>query len=189
MIHNKYFEIMKEFLKGYYKEIYGRSLIKKTNLSQKNIALTLGELENKGILKSRSIGSIKYYSLNFDNPLIKDYIFVFEQLRKIEFLEKNSRLIDFSKKIDSDIFCIFGSYAKGIWRKGSDLDIFIVGKYDSNKIKTLAKNYGYDVQVFGMSVRDFKKSINKKTVLIKEIIENHVFLKGTNKFLEIVLNG
>ncbi|MFW6311957.1 MAG: nucleotidyltransferase domain-containing protein, partial [Nanoarchaeota archaeon] len=86
-------------------------------------------------------------------------------------------------------FCVFGSYAKETQRKGSDLDVFVVGKYDSNKIKNIAKNYGYDVHVFGMSVRDFKKSITNKTVLIQEIIENHVILNGADNFLESVLNG
>ena len=41
MIHNKYYEIMKQFLGDYSRKIYGRELIDKVNISQKNIALTL----------------------------------------------------------------------------------------------------------------------------------------------------
>lgn len=189
MLHNKYFQIMKVFLKGYNKEIYGRELVKKTNLSQKNIALTLGELEKKGILKARVSGNIKYYSLNFLNPLIKDYLEIFENYRKAEFFEENKKLIDFCRQINTEIFCIFGSYAKGTFGKESDLDVFVAGKYDSQKIVDIGKSYGYKVQVFGMSFNDFRKSVRKKNVLIQEVLENHVLFNGTDKFLEVVLNG
>ena len=65
MLLNKYFEILRFYLGDYTREIYGRELLDKIALSQKNIALTLKDLENSTILKSRITGNIKYYRLNF----------------------------------------------------------------------------------------------------------------------------
>ena len=64
MLHTKYFEVLKQFLGNYVAEIYGRMLVGKVPLSQKAIALALAELEEKGVLSSRSQGMIKYYRLN-----------------------------------------------------------------------------------------------------------------------------
>lgn len=188
MLQNKYYKIMKEFLGGYNKEIYGSSLSKKTNLSQKNVALTLLELEKKGVLALRLSGNRKYYFINFLNPLINDYLVFFELSRKIEFLEKHKKMIDFAREIRGEIVCIFGSYAKGTQTKSSDLDIFIVGKVDLMKIKKQGSKYGYSPQIFNMTLNDFKKNLLKKTTLIQEIMNEHVLLKGFDKFVEVV-NG
>ncbi len=183
MLHNKYFKIIKEFLKGYKKEIYGRELINKVNLSQKNIALTLNKLEKQGILVSKASGNRRYYSLNSSNPLLKEYIILFENFRKIEFLESNKRMIDFSKGIKGEIVCIFGSYAKERAGKGSDLDILVIGNIDSLQIRKIGNKYDYNVQVFNLSLTDFKRGIKKNSSLILEVVENHVIIKGIEKFV------
>lgn len=189
MLHNKYFKIMKHFLKGYNKEIYGRALINLVTLSQKNISLTLLELEKEGILFSKLSGNRKYYSVNFLNPLIRDHLALFESFRKIEFLEKNKKMIDISKKIEGEVVCIFGSYAKETQDKDSDLDIFVVGKINSQNLRKLGEEYGYSIQIFNLSLIDFKKELQKKNPLVLEILENHVLLKGQEVFVEEVLNG
>ena len=187
MLHNKYFEIMKEFLKGYSKQIYGRELIEKVSLSQKNIALTLDELENENILKSISKGNMRNYSLNFLSQILVENILYFENLRKLEFLEQNKKLIDFSREVEGDIVCVFGSYAKKKQNKDSDLDLFIVGKVDSLKINKIGKKYGLDVQIFNMSFKGFLDSIKNKKEIFTEVLGNHVVLKGSEVFVKEVL--
>jgi DNA-binding transcriptional ArsR family regulator len=185
MLHNKYLEIMNEFLKGYFREIYGRELIGKVSLSQKNISNTLSELEGEGILKSTFKGNRRYYHINFDNSLIKEYILFFEGYSKILFLEKNPILIDFFSKLSGKIICVFGSYAKGKNKKDSDIDLLVIGG-DSLEISNLGKNYGLKVQIFDISLNDFKKGI-KDNLILKECLGNHIIIKGNDLFLEEVL--
>ena len=83
MIHNKYFDIIRQFLGDYNREIYGRELIGKVRLSQKGIALSLEELERKSILKSRKHGTLKYYRLNIGYSEIRGIIAIAELMRKI----------------------------------------------------------------------------------------------------------
>jgi len=186
MLQNKYILIMKEFLSGYFREIYGSEIVGRVNLSQKSIALTLIELEEKGVLISKSSGNRKYYFLNFTNVLLFDYLILFERFVKILFLEKNKKLIDFSNKVDGKIVCVFGSYAKGRNTGSSDLDLLVVGKVNSLEIKRMGKKYGYDVQVFNLSLKSFKKGVGDN-LMLKECLSNHVLLKGEDLFVEEVL--
>ena len=95
MIHNKYFEILKHFLKDYNREIYGRELVGKVSLSQKNIALTLDEMQKKGILSSIKKGNMKYYFLNKKNKMIDKYLILGEVVESIDFFEKHLKLLKF----------------------------------------------------------------------------------------------
>src|SRR3989344_3511967 len=127
MIHNKYFLILKYYLGNYKKELHGRGLIGKVHLSQKAIALTLEELEKKGLLKSRKQGNMRYYRLNLENTEIKDIINIVELLQKIQFFTRHRTLAHVFRQ-DERIVGIFGSYAKGTHKEDSDVDIFIVGR-------------------------------------------------------------
>ncbi|MFH1521787.1 MAG: nucleotidyltransferase domain-containing protein [archaeon] len=188
MIHNKYYEIMKQFLGGYNKEIYGRELIKKVGISQKNIALTLGELEKKGILSSKTKGNMKYFSLNKINPLCKKHLMLIEIERSIEFLKNNPKINQALDKINKNkIICVFGSYAKETQKKSSDLDLFIVGKFDEKEIREIGKDYGLNLSIKGGSKSDFVNSLKEKNPLMKEILENHVLISGYEEFIEEVI--
>ena len=187
MLHNKYFGVMRNFLSDYSRGIYGRELIKKVKMSPKAIALTLKEIEDEGILSSKMKGNIKYYSFNFFNPLVAEQIAFFEKWNALEFFEKHKNLFDFFKNMGGEAVVVFGSYAKGNYSKGSDLDVFVVGKIDSVKLKELAKNYSIKLQVFSNSVSEFRSAVKSKEVLVKEILENHVIIKGADFFVREVV--
>jgi len=189
MIHNKYLEIMKHFLRGYDKEIYGRELVNKVRVSQKNIALTLDSLEREGVLVSTIKGNIKSFSLNRENPFIKKYLLLFEVGRAIEFFNKNSKIQQILEKFEGGgkIICIFGSYAKGLQKKSSDLDLFVVGNFDEVEIQKIGKDYGIKISVKGGSKKDFVNSLREKNSLMGEIVENHVLVSGYESFIEEVL--
>lgn len=189
MIHNKYFEVLKQFLRGYDKEVYGRELIGKVNISQKNIALTLNEMEREGILSSRAKGNLRYYFLNKANNLIKNYLFLAEVEQAIEFLKKNLKIKQIFEKIEKNnkIICIFGSYAKGIQKKDSDLDLFIVGNFDEKEFNKIGETYGLKISIKGGSKSDFISSLKNKNPLMNEILENHIILSGYEDFVNEVI--
>ena len=83
------------------------------------------------------------------------------------------------EKIQNDkrirLAILFGSYAKGLAKKDSDIDIFI--ETNNKKIKD------------DISLIDSKLSIkigkyNKSNLLIKEIEKNHVIIKGGEYYYE-----
>ena len=188
MIHKKYYEIMKQFLGDYNKEIYGRELVKKINISQKNIALTLEELEKVGILSSKTKGNMKYFSVNKLNPLFEKYLLLTEVENSIIFFRNHPRIREILEKIGKkgNIICVFGSYAKGINKKSSDLDLFIVGNIDEKKIKSVGKDYGVSVDIKCASKKGFISMLKKNEHLINEILRNHVIISGFEEFVREV---
>jgi len=184
MIHNKYFEILKQFLGDFHKEVYGRELLKKVQLSQKGIALALEELENKGILKSRKEGILKHYRLNLEYSEIKDIIAITEIVRKIEFLRKERKIAHMARQ-NGGIVGVFGSYAKGTNKKSSDLDVFIIGQKKKNDGFERGKTLGLQVSMKYFSRREWMKLLRQKNNLCREILENHVMISGTEDFLNL----
>ena len=184
MLHNKYYEILKFFIGDYNKEVYGRELIDKVKISQKNIALTLKELENKGILKSKKKGNLKFYSLNLKNPQLQTYLIFTELFNKENFLTNNKKIAHIFKN-DDRIIGIFGSYTKNKQTKSSDLDVFIIGNKGENYVKQ-GKLYDLNVSVKTFTESEFKKLLKEKNNLIKEIIENHVLIFNVEKFINFI---
>ena len=183
---------MKQFLGDYSKEIYGREIIQKVSISPKNIALTLEELEKIGVLSSRTAGNMRYYSINRKNPLARKYILLTEIENSVEFLRKHAKInLIFDKMINkfdnSEIICIFGSYAKGIEKKDSDLDIFAVGNLNDEEIKKIGKDYNIEINIKKGKRSDFANLLKNKNPLMNEIIENHILIFGYEKFVNEVI--
>jgi len=185
MLHNKYFEIMKQYLGDYNRVIYGRELVTKIPLSQKGIALALSELEGQNVLKSERKGNVKNYKLNLENAGIKDVLSVSETLKKMNFFMQNSKLADIFKH-DERIVGIFGSYAKGKQKKNSDIDIFIIGGKKEDDYDSNGKAFDLDISIKYFSAEEFVSLLRNKNPLCKEIIANHINIFGTEQFIDAV---
>jgi len=185
ILQNKYFEILEKYMGDYTKEIYGRELIGKVSLSQKSIALALEELEQKAILSSSKKGNIKLYKLNINNSEIKDILFQVELNRKIKFLSKH-RILAHIFKDDDRIAGIFGSYASGTQKKDSDIDVFIIGNKRKEDYNVYGKKFDINISIKYFNEQEFKKLLENKNNLCKEIIGNHILLFGIEKFIKII---
>ncbi|RLG15188.1 MAG: hypothetical protein DRN71_02015 [Candidatus Nanohalarchaeota archaeon] len=175
------------FTKGYNKEYYIREVHKLLKISPRTAQLILDNLEKKTVLESRTRGKIRLYKLK-NTMIAKEYISLTEQYKKISFLKKNHltrEIIEKTTPCIKGIGIIFGSYAKGIQKKDSDLDIFIAGHYDKDKIAHISKLYGTDISIKNYPDNLFRKNI-KKDVLLKEVLENHIIICGCEKFIDAV---
>ena len=72
---------------------------------------------------------------------------------------------------------LFGSYAKGISKKDSDIDIYL--ETNDNSIKTRVKEINSKLSI---KIGKF----DTKSLLIKEIIKNHIIIRGLEDFYERV---
>ena len=178
-------EIFEEFLGDYSVLLTGSFIAKKKKLNQKTTANHLQALEKEGILKSKIQGKNKNYYLNLDNKeILKNYILSVEHLRTLEFYKKNLVIKEISEKINTPINgsgLIFGSYAKGIQKKGSDLDILIIGKCNEKEIEKISKTYNIEI-----SLKLYSKI--EKDILIKEALKNHIFIKNSELIIKEILD-
>ena len=185
MLHNKENEILGLFLGNYIREIYGRELINKVNMSQKEIALILNSLENKGILLSTKKGNIKFFKLNIKLMKLKDILAIAEFNRKMSFFDKHRKLAYVFTKDDSRIIGIFGSYAKSSETKESDVDIFIIGKKKPEDVLS-AQRLGLKPNIKYFSESDMVKLLSEKNNLLNEIVLHHILVFGIEDFIRLI---
>ena len=182
LLNNNALRILAEFCSDYSKRIYGGHAAKKLKMNQKTVANILNSLEKQNIVKYITEGKNKYYFLNRLNPQIPDFLKIIELGRKNYFIEKYPSLrglfADLEKKAQGTLI-IFGSYANFTSNDKSDLDIFILGKI--GEIKDLEDKYNLKINI----IRSIKDKFNKDDTFIKEVIKNHIILKGVEEFIEL----
>lgn len=181
-------KVLSLFTKGYDKEYYIREVEKLLGVSSRTALVILDKLEKNGILESKIKGKIKTYSIK-KSITSREFFLLTEQYKKIQFLEKNHLIKEIFEKTDEfmqGIVIVFGSYAKAIEKDDSDLDLFIVGKYEEDKIKEVGKKYGININIKSYPMKIFKKEINND-ILLREILENHVLIKDAEGFIRRVV--
>lgn len=183
--------VIDEFLGSYEIEMTGSDIAKKKKLNQKSVANALSELEHEGFLKSRIEGKNRLYFLNLeDKENIINFISALEHIKAIRFYKKNTIIKEFVSKADAcfdGIVAIFGSYAKGLQKEGSDLDIFVAGKCNKDKAEGIAAIYNIELSIKKYPHKIFQEGLIAKDPLLEEIIKSHIIIKNTESFVKSTL--
>ena len=111
------------------------------------------------------------------NIISQSYILQAESHKLVKLLKEYPELgvifEDISMKTDENLIILFGSYAKGLAKKDSDIDIYIETK--SRSVKKEIENIHSKINVkIGM--------FDPKSPLIKEIIKDHILIRGIEVF-------
>ena len=172
---NTNFEIILLLLKN---ESHLRGIAKQLGEPHATVLRKLEKLLKENVLDYRFEGRNKVFSIR-KNLQAKNYVFNAERYKLIELINKYPELSiiieDILKKVDEKLIILFGSYAKFIAKKDSDIDIFIETR--SRKIKENTESVHSKVKV---KIGDFSLDSS----LVKEIIKNHIILKGVEEFYE-----
>jgi predicted nucleotidyltransferase len=182
--------VLSLFTNDFDREYYVREVGKLLKISPRTAQLVLEELEDKGIIESKTKGKIKTFKLN-PSDFTKRYLAFVEQYKAIAFLEKKLLIKEIIEKITphiKGIGIIFGSYVKGLEKEGSDLDIFIAGSYNNDEIKKVSKNLGIYISVKCYPLKTFKKNLTKD-ILLKEVLKNHVVFLNVEQFIQAVFKN
>ncbi|KKS53545.1 MAG: polymerase beta domain protein region protein [Parcubacteria group bacterium GW2011_GWA2_42_28] len=85
---------------------------------------------------------------------------------------------------------LFGSYAKGNYRKESDIDVLIIkDRNEKNIVKSLSEfgtRHGKTIQVQRMTQDSFEKGLRDRDTLVLEIVKNHVVLNNSDTIVNIL---
>jgi predicted nucleotidyltransferase len=155
-----------------------RGIAKKLNTNQMNIFRKLKELSEENVVDFREDGKNKTYFLK-KTIEAKTHILIAENYNLNKTLKKYPILRGTIEKLQSNenvkMAVLFGSYAKGIAKRDSDVDVYI---------ETDDKNLRQEMESLNskLSVKIGKFDIS--SLLIKEIIKNHVIIKGAEEFYE-----
>lgn len=159
-------------------DCHGRRTSKELKIPLTTVQRTLSDLENKNVLESKISGKNRIYSIK-KNIIAKSYIYNAESYKLIKLIKKypflEPLIEDIIKKSDSPLIILFGSFAKFIAKRGSDMDVFI---------ETKNRNIKKEIENINSKLSVKIGSFNKDSLLIKEIIKNHVIIKGIEVYYE-----
>lgn len=160
------------------REMHQRELAKELKTSLTRVQSILKELRDINVVDYKEVGKNHIYFIK-KNLVTKALILNVENYKLVKLLRKHKKLeIIFKEIIEKSprtMILLFGSYAKGNENKNSDIDIYI------DTANQRVKDKLRDVYS-GLSIKIGK--FNKDNLLIKEIIKNHVIIKGGEEYYE-----
>ncbi len=155
-----------------------RALAKRIGTNPMMAARKMKELYEGSIVDYRQKGKNKVYVLK-KTIEARMTIYMSENYKLVQTIRKYTRLrriIDaILRNKNIKLAILFGSYAKGLAKEDSDIDIFIETKHP--KVRNTLQMLDSTVHVkIGTYVHE--------NLLIKEIIKNHVIIKGIERYYE-----
>ncbi|MDE1838680.1 MAG: nucleotidyltransferase domain-containing protein [Thaumarchaeota archaeon] len=184
-------KILGLYLNDYKKSLHLREISRETEIDVKAIQLQLKKLEKINVLSSVIRGRNKDYHLNLNNVTTKYYLVMAEVFISIIYLKKNFLIKKIVDEIENKIhepIILFGSFAKGTYTKDSDVDVFIISdkKISTSSIIEAANMVGREISLKSASRQQFLEGLRNNDPLIKEVVSNHIILKGADEFSDIM---
>ena len=157
-----------------------REIARTLNESHSTILRKINELVKENVLDYKKEGKNKIFFIK-NNLKAKNYIYSAEIHKLNKLLKKHPELSvifeDIKKNFSKGMIILFGSYAKGNPKQDSDIDIYL--ETNDNKIKDKVQDINSRLSV---KIGKF----DTKSLLIKEIIKNHIIIRGLEDFYERV---
>lgn len=148
--------------------------------SHSTILRRINELIKENILDYKKEGKNKVFFIK-DNLKAENYVYSAEIHKLNKILKKHPDLSvifeDIKKNFSKGMIILFGSYAKGNSKEDSDIDIYL--ETNDNKLKNKLKELNSKLSV---KIGKF----DTKSLLINEIIKNHIIIRGLEDFYERV---
>ena len=177
-----------------FKQIKEKAKQKSNNLIQRAIK----EFKRQEKMKTKKIGDVTTYSLNYDNNLTYSYLNLINDLEiaKNKLLPKeilNTLQWRISRNTQLFILIVFGSYAKSKADEKSDLDIAVIIKSEETKkeilpfIETLKRRELINIDYHVFTEADFIEMLNEEQENVgKQIYKNSIIYYNFISYLNMI---
>ena len=169
------FKIILHLLKG---ESHVRALARSLMEPHSTVQRRLDHLSDENVLDYRREGRNKVFFVK-KSLQARNYVFNAERHKEIELFKKYPKLAiiieELMRRCRERLIVIFGSYAKSTARKDSDIDVYV--ETEDEKVKEEAASIHSKIKV---KIGRF----DLDSPLIREIVRNHVILRGVEEFYE-----
>ncbi|MCX5716009.1 MAG: nucleotidyltransferase domain-containing protein [Candidatus Omnitrophica bacterium] len=161
-------------------EYYTRQLASTYHISPGALHRELKKLCSLGVLKSRTVGNIKLFSLNKQNPIYEDMKNIISKTEGVIKLVRDA--VSVIKGVE--VAFIYGSFAKGDERRYSDIDIFLIGDgIDEDTLVTrvsdLEKRLYKEINYTQYTWAEYNKEKKKKNSFILGVVQGKkIFIRG-----------
>ena len=161
------------------KESHPRAISKELGTNHTLVIRKLNELKAENVVDSRTEGRNKSFFIK-KTAEARNRVFISETQALTGFIAKHPELRSLIDRVWANrsvsLAVIFGSYAKGLENKNSDIDMFVLT--DDRKLKKELELLDSRLNV---KIGRFYDASNP---LIKEIQKAHVIVKGTERYYE-----
>lgn len=136
-----------------------REIARRTGLNVNGVRRELQNLENAGIVNSKTLGSQKFFTLNQQCHILNELTMLVIKTHGVAG-RIESVLIKLEKKIK--LAYIFGSYASGTFGADSDIDLMVVGKISVREVADVIMDVEDTLQIdINPSVYDYQEYLKK----------------------------
>lgn len=151
---------------------YIRELARLLSLDPGNLSRKMNEFAQVGLFTTVGEGRNRYFMLNNNFPLLKEYKKIYEAENGIP--EEIKKVLKKVKGLEEAY--IFGSFAKGNFTDSSDIDILLIGDHEigavTPKITALERRWHREINIIDLSRQEFAQRKKKKDFLLTEILTN-----------------
>ena len=146
----------------------------------------------KELLVIETMGRAKIIKLNLKSKIIKSYLAIASEGEKREYLQKHPIIRKITNETKTnDIVVLFGSYAENKHTEKSDIDLLIINNKGGKSISFSKYEMLFKKKINAIFVikKEFQLMLKEKEENVgKQVLKNHVVLKNSEKFWEVVLN-
>lgn len=187
------YEILKVFYDSRNSPCHLRELSRKTKLNENSVSRFLDGLVKSKVLDFEKEGNLKKFFVRSQFLPIIFSIYDNERLDNLPLLRRRA-ILDYLHGIKvKPIFAIvFGSTAKGSFRKDSDIDILLVvnRKMDNKSVmSSIRSQTGLKIQEVQILENDFNKDLTRKKEFVVQSAIESGFSVFNNKYYWEVVNG
>jgi len=190
------FEVLNFLIKNINEEYSIKGIAEKIKRPYVKVHNSIKRLAKKKIIKEIVKGKSHYCSVDYKENI--DIVCFISSQRTKEILEKNKKIKLIVQEIFNSIkfpdytLIIFGSYAKETSDKHSDLDIAIITSAENKEeaervMNSIKKLFSIDIHSLEITYKNFIEMLKSKDGNVgKEIVKNHIILKGCEQFYECI---
>ena len=186
-------KILKLFYDSKNSPLYLREISRKSKLNESTVSRHLNNLLREGVLKFSREANLKKFYLPKSRILNIFPLFDSEKMESLPILRRDAINL-YIKKLEHKplLLVVFGSTAKGTYKKNSDIDILAVfsGKYEDNEAVSYADSQtGIRMQAFKIKEDKFKEELLlKKDKVVQSALETGFPVFNEKYFYEVRYN-
>ncbi|MBU0756675.1 MAG: nucleotidyltransferase domain-containing protein [Nanoarchaeota archaeon] len=188
-ISQKWVNLLTPYSKKYYGRFTEAELSRQTNTPQQSASRYLKILVEEGIINYEVQGRNKLFFFNQDDTRTFIVMQMIENQKSLKFLsvEKKAAVLITELLASAESIIIFGSYASYSHKKGSDIDLIIIGPHDKDSIDKTKKRYTLEINCHYFDIDKFTDLMQKKDALMLEVMDNHIIYGNTSELVKKIM--
>ena len=176
------------FTRHYSEKLHASKIAQLLQLPQKTVARKLKYLEEVKFLQYSREGKNKYYFLDIQESFTFSLLEMVENYKELQFYSGYPAHSLFFRELSLVSSAIlFGSYAKGLAKPHSDLDVVIFSSRNK-KILSLIEKYPFQVNAHFVSLALFERRLKERQSLAKEIAQDHILFGKKERIIKIFVD-